>query len=594
MNSKQPCAWLPFEVVMQYMHSLFAIVLFPAELPHRTMARRILHTFIFLTLLAVESYSNIAPQVIYQKLEEALIADSNVLYKIQETFIPSRILPRNFVKLHVCVTVGSVLPVNCDNSSLFGGQSNFSYCQDFQWTSSALLDLISIDQLLILDNAITFWVFHIRDHLGHIDVPLHIDTLPCDTTEDDILAALMQLLPWVCICSCVLNIPLLLSCNLCLYSLSLQLVTFLLLSSHLPVQVKSYARVNKQRNENDKGYVSINYFHHVTNSYYKLDTLTKHAFRFILLFTFIFLNILIPVALAKSVSLYYPRIMVKSSTGDFIGCLYWATAIVAFLYNIVYAAYSTQRKFLDKPAITSCVIHPKCSIPSDTSVYKDEVLTMLAVYIIIPSTVFIELLVSILAVKYDFRDQRSPRQVGQCPSCKQWFLQSIHVLALWNILIAIQLITMIVIPIFVLLFLNPQVTVLFVILLLMLLVSLTLNVAYLLYHCQQPRRRRVCGSAKYFGQKFIQLVVMIAILGLITTLLALYEVILLVQAQAGTGVKGLLLSLLPSFPLSAIGWYLKRRSQRKAENYGERGTPGLMVDEQPSMHMFENSRPLPV
>ena len=103
-------------------------MLFPAELPHRTMARRILHTFIFLTLLAVESYSNIAPQVIYQKLEEALIADSNVLYMIQKAFIPSRILPQNRVHLHVCVTVGSMQPANCDNSSLFGGQSNFSYC----------------------------------------------------------------------------------------------------------------------------------------------------------------------------------------------------------------------------------------------------------------------------------------------------------------------------------------------------------------------------------------------------------------------------------------------------------------------------------
>ena len=158
-------------------------------------------------------------------------------------------------------------------------------------------------------------------------------------------------------------------------------------------------------------------------------------------------------------------------------------------------------------------MHPNCFIPSDTSVYKDEVLTVLAVYIIIPSTVFIELLVSILAVKYDFRDQRSPRQVGQCPSCKQWLLQSIHVLALWNILIAIQLITMVVIPIFVLLFLNPQVTVLSIIFVLMVPVSMALIVAYLLYHCQQPRRRRVCGSAKHFGQKTIQLVVMIAIFG---------------------------------------------------------------------------------
>ena len=374
-------------------------------------------------------------------------------------------------------------------------------------------------------------------------------------------------------------------------------MTFLLLSSYLPVQVKSYARVSNQRNENDKGYVSIFYrIHFLSRSYYKLDTLATHAYHLILLFTFIFLNILTPVALAKSVSLYYPRIMVKSSTGDFMRCLYWATAIVTFLYNISYTAISIQHTLDYKPAITNCIVrmHPNCFIPSDTSVYKDEVLTVLAVYIIIPSTVFIELLVSILAVKYDFRDQRSPRQVGQCPSCKQWLLQSIHVLALWNILIAIQLITMVVIPIFVLLFLNPQVTVLSIIFVLMVPVSMALIVAYLLYHCQQPRRRRVCGSAKHFGQKTIQLVVMIAILGLITALLALYEVILLVQGQAGIGVKGLLLSLLPSFPLSAIGWYLKRRSQRKAENYGERGTPGLMADEQPSMHMFENSRPLPV
>ena len=141
--------------------------------------------------------------------------------------------------------------------------------------------------------------------------------------------------------------------------------------------------MNNQRNENDKGYVSFLYSLHVANSYYKLDILAQHAYRFILLFTFIFLNILTPVALAKSVSLYYPRIMAKSSTGDFIGCLYWATAIVAFLYNIAYAAYSIQQTFGYKPAITNCIIHhmhPKCSIPTDASVYKHEVLTMLAVY----------------------------------------------------------------------------------------------------------------------------------------------------------------------------------------------------------------------
>ena len=271
------------------------------------------------------------------------------------------------------------------------------------------------------------------------------------------------------------------------------------------------------------------------------------------------------------------------------GCLYWATAIVAFFCNILYIAASIRHTFRSKPAITSCLIHPNCSIPSDASVYKDEVLTLLAVIIITPSAVFIELIVSVLAV---FHYQKSLRRVGQRSSCKQCILQGVHVLALWNMLIVIQLITMIATPICVLLFIHPQVTVLFTIFLLMMPVSLTLIVAYLLYHCQQQRRRRVFCNAKCCGVMFVQLFVMIAIMGLIIALLALYEVMLLVQVQVGsqTGVKGILLSLLPSLPLSALGWYLKRRSQRKTENNADNETPQLMVDEQLSMHTFENSR----
>ena len=81
--------------------------------------------------------------------------------------------------------------------------------------------------------------------------------------------------------------------------------------------------------------------------------------------------------------------MAKSSTGDFIGCLYWATAVVAFLLNVLYIAASIRHTFRSKPAITNCLIHPNCSVPSGANVYRDEVLTLLAVYIIIPSAVFI-------------------------------------------------------------------------------------------------------------------------------------------------------------------------------------------------------------
>ena len=167
------------------------------------MAMKTLCASISLILLAaavvVQSNSHVTPQVIYQKLEDALIADKGVLYCMQEAFFPSQSLFHDLVYLKVCVTYGGVQHESCDNSSLPGGQSNFSYCQWFQWSSSALVSLISIDQLLILDNVISESIIRIVWHRKYLEVDLQIDTLPCGTAEDDILAALMQLLPWVCI-----------------------------------------------------------------------------------------------------------------------------------------------------------------------------------------------------------------------------------------------------------------------------------------------------------------------------------------------------------------------------------------------------------
>ena len=44
--------------------------------------------------------------------------------------------------------------------------------------------------------------------------------------------------------------------------------------------------------------------------------------------------------------------------------------------------------------------------------------------------------------------------------------------------------------------------------------------------------------------------------------IALYELMLVAQVQVETGITGIVLYLLPSLPLSALGWYVKRRYQR--------------------------------
>lgn len=163
------------------------------------MAMGALFSCIFLISLLVavitgESKNHIA----YQKLEDALTGNKTALYEMQKAFFPLKGSSRDVVYLHVCVAVGSVQPGSYDNSSLTGEQNNSTYCQRFQWSSSTLVDLISVDQLLILDNLLSENIIHVIEHQKYMELPLQIYNLTYDTKRDDILAALMRLLPWVC------------------------------------------------------------------------------------------------------------------------------------------------------------------------------------------------------------------------------------------------------------------------------------------------------------------------------------------------------------------------------------------------------------
>ena len=336
---------------------------------------------------------------------------------------------------------------------------------------------------------------------------------------------------------------------------------------HFVFQVKSYARVYGPTNEKDRGYVSISYNEYVTGSYKSPRlSITAHIYRLFVLGAFIFINLLAPVALAKSASLYYPKIRTKLSPMQEVKeFLYIATAIMTILCNALYTAYSIRHHiFRNKPAITSCIIanNHECTIPSDKDVYSDELVSMVAVIIIIPFAVFIELLISIYTVKCNSIDQST---LKYSQFWKQLLLQMSDVFILWNVFIMFQLFAKVAIPICVLLLIHPQVTIFWFLVLVMVLLSSSLTVTYLLYQCQQlSKTRNCCCNARHCGRKFVHFVVLIVTLGLILTLLALYELLLIVQVQFEIGVKGIILSLLPSFPLSVFGWYIKRRSQMKA------------------------------
>ena len=335
---------------------------------------------------------------------------------------------------------------------------------------------------------------------------------------------------------------------------------------HPHAQIKSYARVHGQTEENDKGYVSFSYNRKVAGCY-KGSNNKAHLYRLSLLLSFVFLNVLTPVVLARLVFLHYQNMESKISNGNFMKYLYWTASCTAFLINIGYTIASLKHQYTsNQPSITSCVIqlpNHKCSIPSDASVYNDEVLTLVAKFTIVPVAVIMEFLISVYVVKNN--DNIRQEKVGfRCSSLKHYLLLSAHTVALWNILTTLQLSSMIVIPLCVLLLIHPQVTITFVITLLLLPVGFTLAVAYMLNQCQKPRSRNFQSSAKCCGSTCLHSVVITATIGLILSLLVLYEVMLLVQVQIETGVKGIVLLLLPSFPLSALGWYLKKRSQKRS------------------------------
>jgi len=193
------------------------------------------------------------------------------------------------------------------------------------------------------------------------------------------------------------------------------------------MQVKSYARRNEPTDENDRGYVSIEYNQWVTGSFKETDH-HAHYCRVLLLCAFVFLNILAPIVLARLVSLHYLKMRTKASTGDFSRYFHWVVAGMAFLFNVGYTITSLRNQLnANVPTITSCIIHNPCTIPSDTSVYN-EVLTLVAKFIIIPVAVFIELF-SVYTVKNNYSISQ------KCAGCRCSFLThnlplSAHIFAL--------------------------------------------------------------------------------------------------------------------------------------------------------------------
>ena len=107
--------------------------------------------FILTTIAVTASEHHLAThaQFVYQKLEHVLITDSKVKYLMQVT-LPQR-SPGEIVFIRVNIVIDNMLPQSCSEHPPSSGMLiNHSYYYEFQWSSSPLLNLISVDQVFIL------------------------------------------------------------------------------------------------------------------------------------------------------------------------------------------------------------------------------------------------------------------------------------------------------------------------------------------------------------------------------------------------------------------------------------------------------------
>ena len=140
--------------------------------------------------------------LLYQKLETALINNSKALLHMKQKFFPAstHIDEVQILHLHACVRVMGQFKSSGSTTNISNEADSSIHCWNFKWSASAVLSLISIDQLMAFDflyvdiiySAIQWSMIHKR-----VSFTLRTDFLPCMSSERDLQEALVQLLSWV-------------------------------------------------------------------------------------------------------------------------------------------------------------------------------------------------------------------------------------------------------------------------------------------------------------------------------------------------------------------------------------------------------------
>ena len=276
----------------------------------------------------------------------------------------------------------------------------------------------------------------------------------------------------------------------------------------------------------------------------KFDTL--QATRILLLVLYRYLNLLVPVLLAKFGTTCYRKASesMLANTPTFL--MYWAVVIVIVLYNTLNLIASI---WVYKEWHANIYLRA-----GSTSLYSDGMAALAAKITLLPLVYTLELLIAALIPKNT--GLPIPSVIFSCCLCFSSSIQSkiIQTLAVWQIMIFIQSITTNAIIAGVFFLISPLWVISVLGTIACCLLFAVVVVAYLLHHCTTNRNQK-CSCKRYatnclsFTEIFLSFLI-------IFTLLSVYG---LMVSKISGGVSGFLVSFLPPVILSLIGWCVKKK-----------------------------------
>ena len=149
----------------------------------------------------------------YRELESALLRNPNALYALHTAFFEPNRVPRAVAHIDLHLNINQMGPSNCTTAgpnqwSLANGTNDtsnhndsqlYEYFWAFKWSHSAVLSQIYVGELSIFDNVLATILYGKTSTSYHrvATITLHVPSLSCKPTRDDVLWTVTNFLTWV-------------------------------------------------------------------------------------------------------------------------------------------------------------------------------------------------------------------------------------------------------------------------------------------------------------------------------------------------------------------------------------------------------------